>query len=415
MNFEQTGTTDETTRIEPDDDARMKLVDETLEKNHASAELRPDFGEPNKQESSESEFTRLENAYQQGKRSYDDLAKKMNEAVTSSNEAIIQERHASRRQLEALETTQKEWLREHPKQAEDIIKQEWRQFYRDAFSSGRVYDDVKHAGAPTTHTYELAFRALNDNLGFFDADGDMKRADAALQEAHQEFLQMERTKREAEEGERRKHVELPEQKEIVTASEGPQKVQKESLPNPKMDAYILDTYLSYADAPVSAEERQRMLDFNRKSLSAQNYATSLRHLAERRNLSELDALAKEMIAKVKEVLDRLGIPISAYGNSKSWALWDIGKQEYFAEHPEEANENYAVGGILELPEKREEIVNRHIGWELYGAYTNGNRGFVEKIGTGEKEEVEELLKTPPKENRTLPSYKLARLGMLARK
>lgn len=64
MNFEQTGTTNETTRIEPDDDARMKLVDETLEKNHASAELRPDFDEPNKQESSESEFTRLENAYQ---------------------------------------------------------------------------------------------------------------------------------------------------------------------------------------------------------------------------------------------------------------------------------------------------------------------------------------------------------------
>jgi hypothetical protein len=71
--------------------------------------------------------------------------------------------------------------------------------------------------------------------------------------------------------------------------------------------------------------------------------------------------------------------ISAAGMSKSWAYWDIGKQLYFYNNPEESN--YRLGNPLTDKWIQQSIINRMIGWEV----TNGG-----KKQNGDKYSSEEL-------------------------
>lgn len=383
-------------------------------------EPRIDFGEVGKVESTQEEkdFATLQQTYEEKKAAYDKLVADANESGTYHNAEVVTQLDSKRQERNVAQLDLEGKLRFDPKLAREVYKKEWRQLYADQLRSGRyTYDDIKSmkgpGGAPKTRLYELADATFDGDSGVFDGDARNAVTDEALEEAHQHFLEDERTRREAEEGEKKEQVELPQQKEAVSASN--EKPKKEFSKNPEMDAYIRDTYLSYADAPVSSEEKERMLAFTRESGSAQKYAESLRHLAERRNLSELDGIGRKMIEEVKKVLAKLGLKMSAYGESRTWALWDIAKQEYFAEHSDENDGAYKVGGIFELPEKKEEIVNRHTGWEVYKAHSGGERAFLERLRGEGKEEIMGLLAHEPKENGTLSSYELARLGELIKR
>ena len=318
------------------------------------------------------------------------------------------------RELEYFRSEQEKELRAKPELVHQEYKNEWRKFFADELRTVRQsYEDLKKGGgAPKTDAYELLNQVFEGRPGVFDADARDALADQALEEAHQAFLEETQANREANEGPRIETAELPQQKEAVSAShERPRKEYSQDL---EMDVRLRDMYLSYSDAPVSDEEKKRMLEWTQGSPRATKYAESLRHLAETRNLHEIEEIAKEMIAEVKKTLARLGVSLSAYGESRSWALWDIAKQEYYAEHVEENDPRYARGNIFELPQKRDEIINRHIGWELYKAYHGGERSFVEKAKDHNYEELKMLLERQPKENGTISSFELAWIGEIVR-
>ena len=334
--------------------------------------------------------------------------------------ADVPELRLKSRELVDSRLAQETELRSKPELVLREYKDEWRRFFDDELRTSRqTYESLKRGdgGAPQTEEYELLNEVFDGHTGVFDSDERNALADQALEEAHLAFLEKTRSEREAHQGERMEEVKLPQQKEAVAASEERRKETShgEFRQNPEMDAQLRDLYLSYNDAPVSDAEKERMLEFNRESPTAMKYAESLRHLAESRNLQELEEIAKEMVAEVKKTLAKLGVMISPHGESRSWALWDIAKQEYFVEHPKEHNPKYALGNIFELPQKREEIVCRQAGWELYRAYHNGNTSFAEKVKGENEKEFRILLEKAPKDNGTLSSLDLARLGEVARK
>jgi hypothetical protein len=65
--------------------------------------------------------------------------------------------------------------------------------------------------------------------------------------------------------------------------------------------------------------------------------------------------------------------ISQAGMSESWAYWDVGKQLYFYNNPEESN--YKLGNPLTDKWIQQSIINRMIGWEVTngGKKPNGNK------------------------------------------
>jgi hypothetical protein len=186
----------------------------------------------------------------------------------------------------------------------------------------------------------------------------------------------------------------------------------------RLSETIRDRYLSYQDAMPDAGDRAQLLEEARKMPQALLYARGILTLLEKHGLAEVKGLARIMVEEMKSELSRLGVPVSPFGESISWAMWDIGKQEHFVLHPEENKSPYTVGSVFASSKKYIEVVNRHIGWEVYRAFKLKTVDFAEvfsRITPENVAEVNELLLKPAKNNvGTLPSYDLARLGALVR-
>ena len=59
------------------------------------------------------------------------------------------------------------------------------------------------------------------------------------------------------------------------------------------------------------------------------------------------------------------------------------------------------------------MIDRHVGWEVYQAYRSGSNKFLDKVRDSRNVgEIKALLERTPKENGTLSSLDLARLGSL---
>ena len=179
---------------------------------------------------------------------------------------------------------------------------------------------------------------------------------------------------------------------------------------------VIDQDLAYQDATLPEEVKQRMLDWSRKSESAQKYADSIVQLSQRANLETLRETAKGLVQTMSTEAARLGIPVSPYGTSNTWAMWDIGKQNYFFTHQAENDPSYEIGDPLTSEAKREEIINRHLGWEAYAAFRgNAAPEWKQKIMSDrEFANALELLNKPPKQNNSLSSKDLAELGKILR-
>jgi len=98
---------------------------------------------------------------------------------------------------------------------------------------------------------------------------------------------------------------------------------------------VIDQDLSYQDAILSEGVKRQALEWSRNSESAQKYADSLMQLSQRINLNKLRAIARELVEVMNTEAARIGIPVTPYGRSNTWAMWDIGKQNYFFMHQEE--------------------------------------------------------------------------------
>ncbi len=175
---------------------------------------------------------------------------------------------------------------------------------------------------------------------------------------------------------------------------------------------VLEQDLSYQDIEMPEDQKRSMLDWSRSSDSAKKYAESLGTAANTEGLEGVRRTARVLLDTMLSEANRLGIPVSPFGKSISWAMWDIGKQHHFFTHQEENNPGYEIGNPLESSEKKDEIVNRHLGWEAYAAHkADPSAAWAQSKPAG----VLELLGKTPKENNTLSSRDLAELGDLLRK
>jgi hypothetical protein len=177
---------------------------------------------------------------------------------------------------------------------------------------------------------------------------------------------------------------------------------------------IVEHYLSYQDTELSEDLKKEILKHNEQSESAQKYAETLSSTLTVYGSEKMEDMVEGMIDECEGILERIGITASQYSKSKTWAMWDIAKQLFYLEHPEERDEKYEVGNPILIRSKRQEIVDRHIGWEAYGAYNKSeDRNFIEKLGAT-KDKVLEFLNKEAKNNGTLSSKDLAALGALVR-
>jgi hypothetical protein len=140
---------------------------------------------------------------------------------------------------------------------------------------------------------------------------------------------------------------------------------KKNEPTSGPDQYI--SKLNYSDVGFNTAE---------PSESMKKYAEAL----SKENPNEIESLVNNLVDRFKNLMTtKVNKEISAAGMSKSWAYWDIGKQLYFYNNPEESN--YRLGNPLTDKWIQQSIINRMIGWEV----TNGG-----KKQNGDKYSSEEL-------------------------
>ena len=146
--------------------------------------------------------------------------------------------------------------------------------------------------------------------------------------------------------------------------------------------------------------------------TAEQYAHHLNHLPER----EVERVLPQIKGQTKKVLDVLGVPVSPYGKSDSWAYWDLGKQQFYYEQnkdseTEEGNP-YRYAPALE---KLDEMSDRHIGWEFYHAPAEAREKAFKSIEDSYYlAQVFEVLQNNPKADGQLASHEYAELGKVLR-
>lgn len=177
---------------------------------------------------------------------------------------------------------------------------------------------------------------------------------------------------------------------------------------------ILQQDLSYQDAEVPQEMKRGMLEQSQVSESAQRYAESLANASNAGGLDRVRKLGKEMRDTMLAEASRLNIPVSPFGKSASWAMWDIGKQYHFFTHQDQNDPRYEIGNPLESESKREEILNRHIGWEAYAAFRNNPEYKTRVQNDPRLRDALRLFTKEPKANQSLSSNDLAELGKMLR-
>jgi hypothetical protein len=183
-----------------------------------------------------------------------------------------------------------------------------------------------------------------------------------------------------------------------------------------MTNHILDKDLAYQDAELPGEHKEQMLQWSRSSESAKKYAESIANAANTGGLETVRNMAGKMRDTMLSEAARLGIPVSPQGKSLSWAMWDTGKQYHFFTHQAENDSRYEIGNPLESESKREEIINRHLGWEAYAAFQNNPEYRANVTGNPEDNDALGLFSKAPKATSgTLSSKELAELGKILRR
>ena len=127
---------------------------------------------------------------------------------------------------------------------------------------------------------------------------------------------------------------------------------------------LIVKYLSYQDADVSEEQKQRMLVYGMNSPISSKYANSLRNLFQEYDENEVHQLAKSLVKKLQEKMSFFEF-ISGYGVSHSWAYWDIAKQYHYFKNEANSETNYYLANPMTDEKLQNQIVMRMLGWEFY--------------------------------------------------
>ena len=173
-------------------------------------------------------------------------------------------------------------------------------------------------------------------------------------------------------------------------------------------------YFSYSDAmELTDDEKSQILEKTLKNNSAKKYAKILLKLKNQGLMPRVDNLVREIFAKTITQLTSYSVNPRPYTYSNSWVYWDIAKQIYYLDNPGESNSNYLLANPLESPEKIQEIIDRHIGWEIYSQMDTGEiNGFLNRIRDPiyGKRVIDVMIAKANKKFDHFSSYKMAELG-----
>lgn len=177
---------------------------------------------------------------------------------------------------------------------------------------------------------------------------------------------------------------------------------------------IIKKYFTYKDSAELNEEEKEIIERNTlKSDSAKKYAKILLELEREKKLSDVEKVSREIFVKTLTELGEYEIDSLPFTYSTSWAMWDVAKQLYYLEHPEESSKEYNLENPLESEDKQQEIINRHIGWEVFTQMGTQNLDkFLNKIRDPVygKRVINVMIEKTNNENMRLPSCKLSELG-----
>ncbi len=173
-------------------------------------------------------------------------------------------------------------------------------------------------------------------------------------------------------------------------------------------------FLSYPDV-LEGQQLRDSLEYVATNPSAKKYSEALVKLSELYDGNEVLYLATQLRDGFLGDAKELGLEPSLYGKSQSWALWDIAKQYYLSEHPEESNADlYELGNPFNPSRKydkiRGQIVYRHLGWEYERALKDPDFKPT-PLDTGTSELITRLIAEGERnETGQLSSYVLSDIG-----
>lgn len=148
--------------------------------------------------------------------------------------------------------------------------------------------------------------------------------------------------------------------------------------------------------------------------SVEKYGNTYNQIKDTREFKNAAATVRN---EYNKALGIIGLKSGQWGQSDKWIVWDLAKQKYLVEHPEESNDNYNLIDPIG-PQSQEiaiDIANRHIGWELLGSIKSGDKkviGYLNKNATSYAP-IMDLINEGTANGR-LPSYKLSLLGKLVK-
>lgn len=193
-------------------------------------------------------------------------------------------------------------------------------------------------------------------------------------------------------------------------------------------ADVVAKRLSYADAAQHASIRiQRLIKENLARVkmgdlkeNEVHYGNALIDLQEQ--AVDLDSQVLALHARLLPELAKIGLremDLTSFSRSLTWVYWDFAKQYYLAKHPHESSPEYHLGSPMEDTQVREDILNRHLGWELYekwrGDYHQEIADALDRLDLELRADLLGYLNRTPKSNHTLSSSALAELGALYRR
>lgn len=128
---------------------------------------------------------------------------------------------------------------------------------------------------------------------------------------------------------------------------------------------------SYRSAEGSPSDRENM---NRQSQGAMAYGESLRSLVEKAGPEQIYKTVEAAGKTAIDTLRQFQIEPSSWILDGAWALWDMGKRRYFADHPDEQQGHidteldqhmYSEALDYDKPgDAGQKLAERQIGWEV---------------------------------------------------
>ena len=152
---------------------------------------------------------------------------------------------------------------------------------------------------------------------------------------------------------------------------------KSNFENTQTNIKNTQTNIEKNKSTISADQYISKLNYSDVGYDNVDAGGSMKKYSEslaKEDPNEVESLVKSLISRFKNLMTtKVNKEISRAGMSESWAYWDVGKQLYFYNNPEESN--YKLGNPLTDKWIQQSIINRMIGWEVTngGKKPNGNK------------------------------------------